>query len=109
MEITNVRVRKFEKGNLKGFASFTLKDSSGEDSFAVDGARIMSGTKGDFVSFPSTKTKTGEYKDTCFPLTAELRDKITQAVLKKYEETPNTTPKSNSSNSSSFDRDDLPF
>ena len=54
--------------------------------FAVRGIKIVEGGKdGLFVSMPSRKTQDG-YKDICFPVTAEFRKELHQAVLGAYEQ-----------------------
>lgn len=66
-------------GNLKGWASITINDE-----FAVRGLRIMQGEKGLFVAMPSRKNGDA-YEDICFPVTAEAREKLNNAVLTDYE------------------------
>lgn len=91
MKVEKVSVRLFNAGtSLKGFASIILSDDSG-DSMLLDGFKVME--KKDhsacFVSYPSTKFKNkegnDEYKDTTFPINAELRDKINKSILQAYE------------------------
>ena len=53
--------------------------------FAVRGVKLMEGSNGLFVSMPSRKTQDG-YKDICFPVTAEFRKELHQAVLGAYEQ-----------------------
>ena len=68
--------------NVKALASITL-----EDSFVVTGIRVIQSQKGDmFTAMPSRKTPNGEYKDICFPITAEARASINEAILKVYNE-----------------------
>ncbi|MDR0905505.1 MAG: SpoVG family protein [Oscillospiraceae bacterium] len=52
---------------------------------AINSVRISDSRKGIFVAMPQQKTKNGEYKPYCFPLTAELRDKINATVLAAYD------------------------
>ena len=55
--------------------------------FAIRGVRIMDSEKGAFVSKPQRKTSQGEYKDVCFPTTAEMRKELSNAVLGEYQRT----------------------
>jgi DNA-binding cell septation regulator SpoVG len=64
--------------NLLAFADVTLNDS-----LVVKGIKICTGEKGDFVAMPSVKAG-GEYRDTAFPITAEFREKIIDAVMAEY-------------------------
>lgn len=67
------------KGNTVGFASVTINDM-----FAVHGIRVMNGEKGLFAAMPSAKDSKGEYRDICFPVTADLRRQLNSAVLDAY-------------------------
>lgn len=78
MNITEVKIKEFDKGNLKGFVDVTF-----DNCFVVKGLKIMSGQNGLFVSMPSQE-KNGEYFDTAFPITKEFRQELIDAVLDKY-------------------------
>ena len=78
MKITQVRVSKWEKDKIKGFATITL-----DGCFVVGGLKIMQGSNGLFVAMPSQK-KGEEYKDICFPITKEFRQELQSAVLEKF-------------------------
>ena len=67
------------KGNVIAFASVTI-----EDMFAVNNIRIVNSEKGPFVAMPQIKDGKGEYRDICFPVTAELRKQLNEAVLNTY-------------------------
>ena len=66
--------------NLLATASVTLGGC-----FAVRGIHIVDSEKGAFVSMPQRKDSKGEYRDVCFPTTAEMRDAINTAVLNEYQ------------------------
>lgn len=67
-------------GKLKGIASININDE-----FAIRGLKIYEGEKGPFISMPSRKI--GEkFEDICFPITSEGREKMTEAVIKAYEQ-----------------------
>lgn len=55
------------------------------DCFIVTGLQIVNGRKGLFVSMPRYKVGE-EYKDRCFPLSAEFREYLTDSVLMAYAE-----------------------
>jgi stage V sporulation protein G len=96
MNITEIKLRKMDNDSkMKAIGSITL-----DDCFVVTGIKVIEGSKGLFISMPNRKTPEGDYKDVCFPLSAEYRQYITDEVLAKYNEvelTPVNTP------------DDLPF
>ena len=80
MNITAKCFKSENTGNLKGNASITL-----DNCFVVGNIRVMSGSKGLFVSMPSYKAKDGTYKDISFPLNKELRQQINDVVIAEYE------------------------
>ena len=81
MNITDVRLRKVgEEGKLKAIASVTF-----DDEFVVHDIKVIEGEKGLFVSLPSRRNVKGEWVEHCFPMTKELRAKLSAAVLEAYE------------------------
>ena len=80
-EITDVRIyeSKFE-GKQKAFASVTI-----DNEFAVHGIRVMENEKGLWISFPSKRDASGEFRDVFHPVTKEAREKIMKAVLDAYK------------------------
>jgi stage V sporulation protein G len=67
------------KNGTKAFASVSIDGMA-----AIRGVRVVDGEKGMFVSMPQSKSQDGVYHDIAFPLTAELRKEITDAVLGEY-------------------------
>ena len=53
--------------------------------FAVRGIRLMNGKDGPFLSFPSYKGQSG-YVDICFPVTSELRQRMTGMAADAYRQ-----------------------
>jgi len=84
----NVNLMKDQTKNLKAFANITL-----DESFVVKGFKVMSGSKGLFVSMPSqklTKEKDGkQYEDTAFPITAGFRKQLIETIIAEYEKKAN--------------------
>jgi stage V sporulation protein G len=54
------------------------------DCFAVDGMKILTGSKGLYVDMPSTPDGRGNYHNVCYPVTADFRARLSQAVLAGY-------------------------
>ena len=50
----------------------------------MNGIRVVSGENGLFVAMPQTRDSKGDWRDVCFPVTAELRRQIGDAVLGEY-------------------------
>ena len=53
--------------------------------FAVRGLRLMEGKNGPFLNFPSYKSGSG-YQDICFPVSAQLRQQMTDAAVTAYRQ-----------------------
>ena len=104
MEITEVRFFKSKReGNTVGIASVTF-----DNEFVVDNITVINGKKRRFISFPKRKGKdkdgSEKYFDVAYPLSAEKRKEITDAVLAKAEEsekpvTPDPAPAAESEES----------
>lgn len=67
-------------GNLLAYASVTLGGC-----FAINNIRIMDSQKGVFLAMPDRQDAKGEYRDVCFPTTAEMRQALTGAVMGEYQ------------------------
>lgn len=84
-EMTNgmkldVRVRPIAPmGNLLAFANVTIGGC-----FKIDGFRICSSEKGLYVNMPATQDKGGNWKDVCWPVTAEFRKQLNDALIDGY-------------------------
>lgn len=80
--------------------------------FMVTGIKVIEGQNGVFVSMPQRKNASGEYKDICFPKTADFRKEITEKIIEEYNkevvQKQNNVSESYASNYS-FSSDDLPF
>ena len=76
----DVRVRPIAPmGNLLAFANVTIGGS-----FKIDGFRICSSEKGLYVNMPATQDKGGNWKDVCWPVTAEFRKQLNDALIDGY-------------------------
>lgn len=68
-------------GAIRATASVNLNDC-----FAIRGIRLLESEKGMYIGMPSYKAGNGEYKDICFPITAEFRKQLQEAVIEAYEQ-----------------------
>lgn len=77
-----VAVTPFERegSNMVGLASIVLNDS-----FAVGNVSVVEGKNGMFVAMPSYKAG-NKYRDVCFPITKEFREKLNDVVLDTYQQ-----------------------
>ena len=79
MEITEVRLNLRSDEKLKGFANITI-----DNAFVIRGLKIISGSKGLFVSMPSKRRPNGTFQDVAHPINKETRDMIENKVLEAY-------------------------
>ena len=85
LAVTQVQVYPFEEGPSTGkmlaMASIVLNDQ-----LQVRGLRIMEGENGLFVGYPNEPFYKGEdFRSVCFPMTRQLRERIENCVLEKYQ------------------------
>lgn len=75
----SVRGNEYRKVRDKGFANVTIGGC-----FKIDGFRICSSEKGLYVNMPATQDKGGNWKDVCWPVTAEFRKQLNDALIDGY-------------------------
>lgn len=83
MQVTEVRLSKAPaEDSCVAYGSVTF-----DGDFVVCGIRVIKNKKDGnlFVGFPSRQNQKGEYKDVCFPMTSDLRENITMAVMEEYQ------------------------
>ena len=80
MEITEVKVFPVNEDKLKAFVSIVF-----DHCFMVNDIKIIQGRQGLFISMPSRKKKSGEFKDVAHPLNNETRTMIETLVLSEYD------------------------
>lgn len=89
------------------YASITL-----DDAFVVHGLTVINGREGLFVSMPQQSYVDSEgekkYSDTAFPLSKDLRDSITSAVIKAYRQKLRENAAENSAENAAHDYSDVP-
>lgn len=95
MQISNMT--KGEWGKVRAF--FDLQT---EDGFTLKGFKLVEGSSGLFVGFPSQKNKDGEYKDTIYA-DKILKQKINKLALDYYNKGESTNQSGPSQS------DDIPF
>ncbi len=80
----DVKITSLNPGNgaTKAHASVNLNDA-----IAIRNIRVMEGKKGLFASMPSYQGSDKKYYDLVFPLTAELREELNDAIVNAYQQT----------------------
>ncbi|MBQ1681827.1 MULTISPECIES: septation regulator SpoVG [Agathobacter] len=82
MEITDIRIRKFEgEGKKKAVASITI-----DHVFVIHEIKIVEGAKGLFIAMPSRKATDGNYRDIAHPINTETREMLQNLIIQKYLE-----------------------
>lgn len=80
MDITQVKVFPVDEEKLKAYVSIVL-----DECFLVSDLKVIQGPNGLFVSMPSKRKKTGEFKDIAHPLNRETRERMERRILEEYE------------------------
>ncbi len=80
MEITEIRFTMRNEEKLRAFANVTF-----DDSFVIRGLKVISGSRGLFVSMPSRRRPDGTYQDVAHPINTDMRRHLEGMVLEAYE------------------------
>ena len=80
MEITDVKIRPTDEDKLRAYVTITL-----DHCFVISDLKIITGTKGYFLSMPSRKRKDGTYQDIAHPINNETRKMLEDRVILEYE------------------------
>ena len=82
MKITDVRIKRVSTDSrMKAIVSVTF-----DNSFVVHDIKIIEGQDKLFTAMPSRKTPEGEYKDIAHPINSDMRTKLEEEILAKYNE-----------------------
>ena len=89
MEITQVKIFPVQEDKLKAFVSVVF-----DQCFMVNDIKVIQGKDGLFLSMPSRRKKSGEFKDVAHPLNNETRRVLEERVLTEYRrEVDDATPR----------------
>ena len=89
MEITQVKIFPVQEDKLKAFVSVVF-----DHCFMVNDIKVIQGKDGLFLSMPSRRKKSGEFKDVAHPLNNETRRLLEERVLREYRlEVHDPTPR----------------
>ncbi|MGH9441256.1 MAG: septation regulator SpoVG [Thermoanaerobaculia bacterium] len=89
MNITEVKVHPVDQEKLRAYVSIVL-----DDCFLVSDIKVIAGPSGLFVSMPSKRKKTGEFKDVAHPLNRETRQWMEERILGEYDRSIHSQPPS---------------
>lgn len=81
MQITDIRMKR----SLKGDAVIAYCDITLENKLVIHGIKLVEGTKGTHVSFPSAYDKKySKFSDVVHPIDQNFRNYITEKVKEYY-------------------------
>lgn len=81
MKVTNIRIRKIlNDEKLKAVVSITF-----DDALCVHDIKIIENNEKIFLAMPSTRLKSGEFRDTVHPINCEFRQELENHVLHEYK------------------------
>ena len=80
IKVSSISLLDNEDSKIKALATITVNDE-----IALHGIRVVEGEKGAFVQMPQKRDRDGNFNDIFFPITAEMRDTINNAVMDKYK------------------------
>ncbi len=67
------------EGPTKAFCDLLILDT-----FLVKGLRVVNGPENLFVSMPQERSKDGNWYDTFFPLSKQMRKGLSELILSEY-------------------------
>ena len=77
-----MKIERMNKGNWGKIKAFF--DLQTEDGFTIKGFKMVEGTNGMFVGFPSQKNNDDEYHDTVWA-DKDVKDQVTELAKREYE------------------------
>jgi stage V sporulation protein G len=84
MDLTDIRISLRGEEKLKAFVTMTF-----DDCFVVRGVKVIHGNRGLFVAMPSRRKKDGEYQDIAHPIHRDMRERLEDEILARYQEALN--------------------
>ena len=80
IKVSSITLLDREESKTRAMATLVVNDE-----FAIHGIRVIEGKNGEFVQMPQKRDNNGNYNDIIYPVTAELREQINNAVLERYK------------------------
>lgn len=82
INITEIRVKKINKGNLLAVASICI-----DDCFIVNEIRFLNGKKGRYINMPNRKLKNKDVRRSfAYPTNNETRLQLLEAISEVYDD-----------------------
>lgn len=82
LDITEVRLKRIEKGNFLGYASICISDL-----VVIKEIKLFEGKDGRYIIMPGIKLKEkGRFRNFAYPINDEARLQILKVISEKYDE-----------------------
>lgn len=82
LNITEVRIKKINKGDLLAAASICI-----DDCFIVNEIKLLSGKNGRYISMPNRKLKNKDIRrNFSYPINNETRQQLLDAISEQYDD-----------------------
>lgn len=82
LNITEVRIKKIDKGDLLAAASICI-----DNCFIVREIKLLNGKNGRYISMPRRKVKNRDFKqDFSYPISNETRLQLLKAISEQYDD-----------------------
>ena len=83
LNITEIRVKKINKGDLLAAASICI-----DDCFIVREIKLLNGKNGRYISMQKGRVKNKDFKqDFSYPINEETRLQLLEAISEQYDDT----------------------
>lgn len=83
LNITEIRIKKINKGDLLAAASICI-----DDCFIVREIKLLNGKNGRYISMPKRRVKNKDFKqDFSYPINEETRLQLLEAISEQYDDT----------------------
>ena len=102
MDITLVKIFPVQEDKLKAFVSVVF-----DNCFMVNDIKVIQGKDGLFLSMPSRRKKSGEFKDVAHPLNNGTRRLLEERVLSEYRAVVDDVSPRGPDREGAFDRDEV--
>ena len=82
LDITEIRIKKINKGNLLAAASICINDC-----FIVNEIKLLNGKNGRYINMPKIRMKNKDYvRDFSYPLNNETREQLLDKISEAYDD-----------------------
>ena len=83
LNITEIRVKKINKGDLLAAASICI-----DTCFIIREIKLLNGKNGRYISMPKRRVKNKDFKqDFSYPINEETRLQLLEAISEQYDDT----------------------